>query len=331
MQRHELYESVIGDKRASLLLAILGLILAGWIVFAYAEGHAAKQNFLFKGSVDLRHHIISEGVPPGERAVLMLGSSTVSGNNIPPATTISDYYNRIVIGQRSYDLGLMEANIVDSLILLHLAQKKVRPAVVIYGMNPSNFRSLPGGPLIWSHPDEVRSLLPPEIAAIIERDRAVKQDFSLPLNRLFGKPPPLSAQTHIFTWQWELRLAVYGPLYDKAIDSLGLRDATVREVLQSGQPMMDLLGTMKRLAAKTDSPFVAYFEPMQMPSDGNGPFAEYKKALRDALARAGVPALDYSHLLPENPNYFVDYLHLTPRGNQRVAQELATTLKDIVR
>jgi len=198
-------------------------------------------------------------------------------------------------------------------------------------MNPSDFRPVPGGSLIWSHTDEVQSLLPSEIAADIERDRKVKRDFSLPLNRLFGMPPLLPIQSQIFATQWRLRRALYGPLYDKAIDSLELRDATVREVVQTGQRMMDLLGTMKRVAAQTDSPFVAYFEPMQIRDDGTGPFADYKRALADALARAGVPALDFTHLLPEDPSYFVDYLHLTPRGNRRIAQELAAALKDMVR
>lgn len=301
----------------------LGVILVGWMLFAQIQTSGVRQNYLFKGSVDLRNHVISDGVPLGKRAIVMLGSSTVSGNNIPPATTISDYYNRLVPRDKSYNLGVMEASVVDSLIWLNLAQKKVRPAIVFYGMNPSDFRTDPGSPLIWSHSQEVRTLLPENIARSVERDRWNKRDLSVPVTQLFGKPPLTSVQTSIFTWQWKLRRWTYGPLYDKAIDSLERRDGTVEAVADSDGQMMDLVACMKALAAQTHGELIAYLEPMQVPDGPGTAFDRYKNTLTSKLSATHVRFLDFGHLLPNTAEYFVDYIHLTPEGNKRVAEELA--------
>lgn len=80
-----------------------------------------KINYLNYRAVGLNHHVISDKSFNPQKTILMLGSSSLAGSNVPLFSTVTDFLNRNSLNVYFYNLGMLEGTLIDSYVFLKLA------------------------------------------------------------------------------------------------------------------------------------------------------------------------------------------------------------------
>lgn len=318
------------EARATLFLALLIISIPLYILVVTYEASHRTENYLPQGSLDLKKHRISHQRLTDRNQVFFLGSSAVSGINIPPETTISDYFHKIDSQYQSFNLATMQASVIESTIYYLLGLKYTKPSFVIYGVNPDNFPSAPGSPVIWYHRQMIEGVFSKSLLELIDKERIKRADFSTPLTLLLLQISKTSISTPILVFRNHLRYQIFGPLLEKSLFRLNAN--YLSEALLSDNLAVQALNNFHQLCKKNGTPLILYFEPILHSEVAFGPgnYKKFREIISYKLNEFGIPYFDYTYLLPQDHRFFIDYIHLTPKGNQRVAQQLASDLKGLV-
>ncbi len=310
------------ESHKSLLISSLGLCLLTSIFFLTYQYHNNKNhkiNYINNSYLNLDNHLYFSSA--SKNKTILLGSSAASGNNIPVSTTIVDFMNSLDTEKESFfNMGLMEATLIDSMAIL-ADLKADPPKRIIYAFNPGNFRSLYGNYSL-KNSRALLPFLPSEVRKALE-DQA-KRMINGPLDDLLGilnLPSPLLLKTA--TALYHLRLKLFGPQFNK--NFFQLRSSAVYD-FKSMAMQLDLL---MKLSESMGSTLSFYFEPINfIDNEDKEKYRELAHQTKNYLKKRGYHFKDYSEFFRKDPEYFLDFVHLTPKGNSLLANELFKELEN---
>lgn len=289
-------------------------------------GKNETSSYLYMGSTNFDHHDIKKS-DLNSKKIIFLGSSSVSGSNIPRNSTISDYYNQISSESYSYNLGVLQGTILDSLIYLKMALI-FRPTVVVLGVNPSSFPRVLSGPLVWSHTKIVSEYIPDDLNQIIEFDKNKKADLSYYLRNFLPPKNIPSNSLLVFREKIEaLRDTFFGNVYEKKF--LGAEGQFINEVLASDNLSIYLIRAIGDLCKKNNIKLFVYLEPIWNPNDvyGESDFQKYKNKITNLLNDEKIAFFDYTNLISSDNANFMDFIHLRPASYKKIAAKIYEDVK----
>lgn len=318
------------NTRINILIAVLALSLAMRVI----ENRNVKYNYLYQGSLNLNHHTISDNRDKNA-GIIILGDSSVAGNNVPQRTTtadyLADYLENIVRNGRNtsvYNLGSMEQSLIESMIYLQMAAQYA-PKLALIGINARTFPEIPKGRQVAANNTELLgkymdSKLFLELKAEVSRKFNVISFLTDPFE---GQPPPY-AQLYYHNLVRSIRYLMFGNLYSKSIKAT-LPDRISH--LANDHPISILyLEAFLKLSKELNIKPIFYFTPIHeipevYPIEE---YEKYKNSIKYYLAKENVRIFDFDNLLPSNNQYFIDFIHMTPLGNQELARVLAKGIRD---
>ena len=256
---------------------------------------------------------------PVDRSVHFFGGSTVWGEGSDDQHTIPALFNEFVPDHRVFNHGQLAYNTrqnVDALITLY--NKKIHPDVVIFydGVNdpaflcPSVINELPAHRLVpmfrqriyVSKPQVVKDILnkifTENIFRMVRRNSA-KADKASAYDCL-SNPEKAEAIAEMFMMNWELAHEIVTQRGGKFI-------AFLQPAALVGNPRTDHLDLDENLKAN---------------------FADVYKRIQKKIREKNHPWIyDLSNLLDGQEHIFIDFCHVSPNGNEKVARAIADIVK----
>lgn len=293
------------------------------ISFKIIENLITKKNlpnYLTINATNLSQHLISK-YNTEKQSVIILGSSGVAGSNVPFHTTIADNINLAQDKFFVYNLAKVESSCLEEFIFLKQALNIKIPKSVILGITPEmlfgNLASLTASFNI----ETVRNELTPEMVQSIQRESQKKMFPMIYKEYLNSTLNPT-----------DLSIAIQSLLYNYKINFLGYtfaknltgHNGTGFERIKNHNMPFYFLNAIIEICQKNNIEIMIYLEP-QIALKQINDTTEYKnfiKKMEANLATYGLSLLDYTHLLPETPEYFIDYIHLKPKGYQLVSKQI---------
>lgn len=313
-----------------IALSVLALIVLVYYVSLFIVSGREKYNFLYSDAVNLDRHVIttSDQVPAEAalKKIIFLGGSSISGNNIPVGTTISDYFNGYLKKSRSYNLGTMQATIITELIYLQLVARH-NPSWIIYGVSPDDFPLDEfDSPIILQYRGFLHGLVPETVETELERVAQYKKPYLEIANSFLGFSTPTPLHLAVYSWLEEMRLKIYGRLYAQATHYCP--EGKINEALAPENITLPLIGTLRDLAEKQGAKFFVFLNPLL--TESKRAHDEFRTRMTAILDEKKIKYADFSELLPESHDYFLDFIHLTPEGNKKLAESIFRVLGGVL-
>jgi hypothetical protein len=292
------------------------LVIVAFYLFHYLSVLNHPYNYLH----NTYHYfdIHKYGKDKSEEKYVLLGSSAASGNNIPANTTIVDYIN--LHGNRAfYNFGLMEARVMDSVAILKMIED-TPPKAVVYGINMGNFIASTGR-LGTKYIELIKDFLPPSEVERARKENLKKFNFleSQEMARM-SVPGPLTIQTNTLFDQ--LKRAIFGSTYNKnfyALKGKSSFDPTQTKFLL--EIMIDYVEKIQK------AKIYFYFEPIVFQNDEDRDINQrFFSFVKNILDQRRIKYLDLSQLFEKKSEYFIDFIHLQPKGNEIVAKKIIREL-----
>lgn len=302
-------------------LSIYFITISFFLVYFYYDNLNIRQNYLYLGQSSLEKHEISY-VDPSANKIIFLGSSAVAGSNIPQHTTSVDFFNKFLKNYYAYNLAALECSSLESLILLKLTEER-QPQIVVMGLNPGSFPShLPGGNLLWNNFSLLTDFLTSYEKAAIEKDKAIKSDLFQKFGIGMSKILPTQHHINIQTFLFDLRFKIFGNVFNTNL--LGKNGQSSVSAFNTNTMYYRAIAYIKELSVKKNFKFYIYLEPIYKANEvyGEQDFATYIKTVKEYLKQFNVEFFDYTNLNPSTHDFFYDFIHMTPQGNERVAKQL---------
>lgn len=275
-------------------------------------------NYVYIGQLDLSNHL-SNTDDTSLKKILFLGSSAISGSNIPPNTTITDHFNQLTPHYKSYNLAVLQSNLLDSIIMLSKF-KKIHPKIAILGIDPSML--IPDQSSLFSK--YYSSEADPELK--IQMKKFLSISFADQLNFRFHEEPliPTYLQVQWKSFLLKLRLQFWGNIFNKKI--YGNERNSLKDISALTNKSWDLIDTFIRIARENNIEPVIFLEPIISSTYEKNEFKAFEQRIIDKSLTLKFTFLNYSSVLPNTHDYFYDYVHLSPLGHSIVAQKLITDL-----
>lgn len=288
--------------------------------------NSAPANYLYMNATDLQGHLLIAERDKTYERIIFLGSSAVAGSNIPRASTTSDYLNRrLSPPYKSYNLATLQASLLESLVYLEMAIA-IRPALVVLGIEPGAFPRFSSSPVLWRNGAFIKKLMGEEMAKAIENERIMKLD-SLIFETQNRPPDYYLSYLELIEG---LKNSFFGPVFN--VNLYGQKGQSLSHVLQTDNPLINLLKKLSEHMKERKIKLVVYLEPIFRPEVTYGPgFENYLRQVKKILNDQEIPFFDYTNLVPPVHDYFSDFIHMTPAGNQLVANTLAKDLLPYLR
>lgn len=286
----------------------------------YKTAPTAKPNYLYFESISLKQHIIAtENILTP--AIFMLGSSGTAGSNIPPETTVADYFNKEQSNYYAYNLAALQATIVDSIIIFKKGIKYKKPEFVILGISPDVFTDTSGSYLAMSEANHLQGLLPDDIIRNIKLEKKRKLVRRVYLDLAATDVIPNTIITAIRTRLYYLRSELYGDIMDKNIS--GQKGVSIGFVKKDKDPYR-LLKVLQDLCREKNIKLIVYLEPqlwVEKFYDAND-FNSYRDNVKQYMDQHRITYFDYVSLIPNDGKYFHDFIHMTPEGYELLGKQL---------
>ena len=323
------------QARARWVLLVLFLALLFVYVFdilLFLANREIVKNRLELDDIHFAHHSIGSVLRKREHdrknVILHLGTSDVSGSPFPQNTAIADFMNDSLSNDFVYNLGQIQANALTILALTELLAD-THPSMILIAVTPDLFPPDDwGSPIVNEHMDILSPLLPREVLSDLkQRENQQRNDVITNLNTKLGLSRLTTYHLDYFTWLRTRRNRLYGKIFQNVADKL--RDVQLADSLAPLETSIQILLTAVERMKGRGSRVVAYFSPLTHEDQvyGRGKYIQFRKEMSQILSKHGVEMLDLSTLMPESNSFFLDYIHLRPRGNRMVAEALITTLK----
>ena len=298
------------------------LLFRQHFIFKFIENSIVSDQFpnhLALNSINLDNHLISKE-NSSKKSIFILGGSSVAGSNIPISTTLADYLNANHNDFISFNLAEMEGTTLEALIFLKLGLEKRKPSLVVIGLSPDMFNPGHMGVSASANLTRIKEDLPLEAYARLRNERRKKQYSALWTNYLQSEAPPMDILLIVKSFFYNLKINFWGETMSKNIagnNSLSLnRFAKEKNVFVNVE-------AITKICQKNNIKLIAYLEPIYSANMfyQKENFTNYLTIVKTFLKDRNVEVFDYTNLLPASPDYFVDIIHLKPKGYERLAKE----------
>lgn len=286
-----------------------------------------KINYLNYRAVGLNHHVISDKSFNPQKTMLMLGSSSLAGSNVPLHSTVTDFLNRKSSNAYFYNLGMLEGTLIDSYVFLKLALIERKPHVLVLGLNPDMFIDNYESVALASNYSLVENDFDKNFRSEASETFQNKLYFKFVLNLLGERTIPfqiiLNLKHQFYFWQKKC----YGYTYDSHVKEQGPRDMP----FQIENPdWINRLDLFVAFAAKNNIKMLAYIEPTLRVHEfyKDHLYLKFKLELSNYFKKNKIKLEDFDQVIPNRPDYFIDYVHLTPKGNELLAEAIRKKLLD---
>lgn len=312
-------------RKIIFLFFTLSLGISYLIEKNYSETN--KINYLNYRAANLKQHVISSPSIKAESNVLMLGSSSLAGSNVPKNSTITDFLNESHKTKSTYfyNLGMLEGALLDSFVFLKLAQNERKIDLIILGISPDMFiRNTDSIPLAVNY-QKVKNNFDASLQQEIEERFKSKLYFNFVTNFLAEKSLPyqfiLNVKHHFYYWQRQL----FGDAFTSHVKNQGLKKLPFE---MDNNTWVNLLDPILQFSDKNQIKIKVYFEPHLYLDKYFDPheYQAFKTKVTDYFKKRNIIIYDFDQAIPNSPQYFIDYVHLTPEGNKL----LATKINEVV-
>ena len=188
-------------------------ILTAISVYKYVEKiRLAKQypNYLPITALNLDQHLISLNNPRKD-SILILGSSSASGSNIPRNGTLADYFNSQQEDFTAYNLAKLEGTAIDEIIFLKLALEKTHTKIVFFGISPTIFKNILSTITTAYNLEVLRSAIPADLFQKIYQENQKKFFIRAWMEYIAAEYYPLKPLISYKTLIYHAREAFFGP------------------------------------------------------------------------------------------------------------------------
>ncbi len=273
-------------------------------------------------SLNLDHHALSQSGHE-QNKLIFLGSSGVAGSNVPLFSTVSDFFNIHQKKYESYNLATLQGTMPE--VLVYFKQSlNYSPSAVVLGLSPDTLPKFSVSPVSAINLSFIQEDLDPELTTFIKEESRKK----LYLNELTEKfwphyPPPFQL-IKLKSALYELRESLYGPLSNKNFTGALQHKLTMPD---ANHLQIKIVLQIAKTCQKNGIPFFIYFEPMFGAEKVYGQnLKKYQDRLKEILTQHQVVSFDYTNLIQEK-SLFSDYIHLKPKGYERLAIKLSQDLE----
>jgi hypothetical protein len=276
-------------------------------------------NYVYIGQLNLKKHL-SNNENLNEDKIIFLGSSAVSGSNIPKGTTITDYFNQQNPGFQTYNLAVLQSNLLDANIMLNIFKDK-HPKIAVLGIDPSIMIQDQSSLFSKYYSDKADPVLKQQMKKFLSVNLKDRIDFYLHTEPLI--PTYLQVQWKSFLLQ--MRFNFWGNLFNKKM--YGEERSLLADINSESNNAWELIDLFVSNARMNNIQPVIFLEPIMQSTYQPEEFAKFVAKLETKSQKLGFPFFNYSNSLPNTHDYFFDYVHLSPVGHQKIASLLT---KDIV-
>ena len=309
-------------KKHLLWIQILLVLVLGFIWHQVFVSRAI--NFIFPYDTSLSNHLVAHSTP-GTQGVALLGGSTTGGRPIPTDTHIAALLNQMLKKQwlpiEIYNLGIPGANPRTVILSLLQALKYRSISQAIYGISPDDFTRLYEEPAFNEvHFDEIK----PWVSEQIWRDVSAQFRPSplrltyMRLQHFLNLYTPTPGQLMKENGIEALRESLYGNL--SPTEPIELRKDVYVESLKMLPLNLDYLRSLKQFCQNHQIQLSAVIYPTR--TSWKKDRENLRQAERQVLEDLEIPYIDLTTGIPENKDYFYGSVHLTPQGNQIVAEAI---------
>lgn len=349
--------AVFAGKILLLFLILECLLHLGgqWIITRYSFHHKAERlpEWVRDLPTMVKMHQISRPKSPGERRVVMIGNSAIRGGLVPASWALPAHLQQVLNQQTGeqkiqvYNLGL---NGVKALEVFLVAGEAIRyqPDLVVWGFAVPDFTiNVPWNDFAFlgfnlhyysSHKDWFYQHGYRELYGfgwdIVQRHKwsqEEKEDYFLGRYSLlwryretwreilldqvlYGLPSGLTQQV-VNRYQGDVSLFRFEP---------GVQRWS-KAYFSSSSPVYSAIRATRDLLQEQGITLLVFLQPLY-PNYGIYPpeFLEgFRQLVHEEAAAQKINHADLLELLEPRPQFFFDYIHLTPAGNRRLAESLA--------
>lgn len=310
----------MSPKSFFLIFCILFFISIVGKGYSYYYSLSVQPNYLYLGQTNLKQHLISakEIENDSREKIFFLGSSSVAGNNYPIKSTLADYYNLLDKNYLSFNLGSLQATILEAYIYYKMARDIYRPKIVFLGLDSDLFPSDFGGTdLLYKNIEILQDKIPEDIYSSLLSHKKIKyfnkfeiaNFISIPYDRLLNFKHYMS----------EIRTDLYGHMMSKNV--YGKKGKQFNNVYKD-QFTLNLITQMKNEIEKDKGELVVYLVPEFQSQKYISEYQKYYKYIEGELSLRKINWINLNSIFSNDPKYFVDYIHLTPEGHEGLAKNL---------
>lgn len=309
-----------------IILAVLVAILFTTSLILnknYSRTHA--RNFLTYKSIDLSLHLISNHQTTRKKAVL-LGSSSVAGNNIHKNSSLADFLN---VGQEDYffyNLGSLEGTLLDSMVFLDQAESKTKIDLAVIGLSPDMFTFNSSSLVPIANIEILKKFLPPDQIEKIEEEKQRKFYFKPVIDFVAEETIPYKFILDLKARMNNVAKHLYGPFYDAHVSN----DKMLSMNFIKDERWLKNLKSLVEYCRSHHIAVVFYLEPNLKVDQyfANAELEVYINRLNDFFEANKLPAYNLMQSLANTPEFFVDYQHLTPMGYKNLALNIRRKLEE---
>lgn len=292
------------------------------LTFNYAQLSFARNhypNYLNINAINLDHHLISADISKNQ-SLFILGSSGAAGSNVPPSSTLTDYLNYIQKDFTAFNLAKLEGASLESLIFLKLALEKKKPKVVLIGLSPDMFSEQHASLTAAINIDKLKNDLPLESYNLLTKEIRRKIYLKWWVQYTSQRYAPIDFLIELRTTLYNLKVQFFGQTF--ARDLTGQKGTNLDSFNRQKNPFV-FLDSISTICHKNNVTLIAYLEPQLsiIKHYNKSEYDIYQTKLGTYLASQKVPVFDYTYILPATPEYFVDNIHLKPKGYETLARK----------
>lgn len=286
-------------------------------------------NYLEINSINLDHHFISKENTKG-KSLIILGSSSVAGSNIPPASTLADYLNNIQKDFVAFNLAKNESTSLEALLFLKLAMEKKQPKVVLMGLGPDMFNGTLSGIAVASNMNKLEVDLPVETVEIMNKEIKKKYFIKQWIKYTSSIRPPLELLIKIKSAIYNYKVDFFGQTLSKNPTEQEISVTKTRDTSKIKYVFMDAIINICR---KNNITLIVYLVPYLSVEQHSNKinWENNQKDLEIYLRKHQVTFFDYTNVLPPTPEYFLDYTHLKPKGYETIALQFWNDYQQSIR
>lgn len=283
-------------------------------------------NYLYIDALNLKSHKIEKSSNFQGKKIVFLGSSGVSGSNIPEQSTISDYMNMALPKSiTSYNLGVLQGTLTESLIYLKQSIE-YKPSVAIIGISPGTVPGYWASVTSFSNLDLIEDDITPSYYNYLKKEKQRKMYLDVHIQKYWQKTPPQENYIKYKSFINNLKYQMYGPLISK--DFYGSKQQDITNLISDQNPQINIIDSIMNVCRQNNIKVVFYLEPIFEPYKVYGDaFSEYVNNLKKYISERGIQLFDYTNFIPFKREFFIDYTHLKPLGNKMLAEKLYDDFK----
>ena len=301
----------------SITVFIIGLAIGAQLSTRFISSNSIA-NYLFMGQLNLDNHLATVDQTEKEK-IFFLGSSAIAGQYIPLSTTLADYFSQLNPQYQAYNLAAYKSTLLDTNIILNIYKEK-KPKVVILGIDPSVIGENQTSLFAKVHADNAI----PELQHSMDKFLRISFKDKLEIATSDKPLPPTALQAWWKTSLIQLRHDFWGPLFYKKL--FNKPNETLIGINSPNNTSWILIDTFIKIAKENNIAPIIFIEPILESTYAPEDLAQFIYIMKQKSAALNFTLFDYSALLESTHDFFYDFVHLTPKGYEKLAHQITQDL-----